>query len=61
MMDDYSNFLLNQKDRHSGEQRFLNFFFFFFFGAAPTDCTQDLTPGQQLSNGESSTRVQLAT
>ena len=25
--------------------------FFFFFGAAPTDCTQDLTPGQQLSIG----------
>ena len=22
-----------------------------FFGAAPTDCTQDLTPGQQLSIG----------
>ena len=27
------------------------FFFLFFFGAAPTDCTQDLTPGQQLSIG----------
>ena len=26
------------------------FIFFFFFGAAPTDCTQDLTPGQQLSH-----------
>ena len=25
------------------------FFFFFFLGAAPTDCTQGLTPGQQLS------------
>ena len=37
------------------------FFFFFFLGAAPTDCTQDLTPGQQLSNGECSTGVQLAT
>ena len=23
----------------------------FFFGVAPTDCTQDLTPGQQLSMG----------
>ena len=39
----------------------LIFFFFFFLGAAPTDCTQDLTPGQQLSNGECSTGVQLAT
>ena len=34
----------------AGMNLYIYVFFFLFLDVAPTDCTQDLTPGQLLSN-----------